>query len=91
MDKGSKINSGVSETTSFELRDVVKRYGQDVEALRGLTLAGQAGEIVGLLGPNGAGKTTAIKCLAGLVRPTSGRAGRLASAQRGREDWRVHN
>lgn len=43
-------------------------------ALRGLDLAVEEGEIFGYVGPNGAGKTTTIKCLVGLVRPTSGKA-----------------
>lgn len=59
---------------AFELRDVSKRFGWRVEALRGVSLAGAPGEIVGLLGPNGAGKSTAVKCLAGLVRPDAGEA-----------------
>ncbi len=59
---------------AFELRDVSKRYGRRVEALRGVSLAGAPGEVVGLLGPNGAGKSTAVKCLAGLVRPDAGEA-----------------
>jgi ABC-2 type transport system ATP-binding protein len=53
------------------IRGVVKRYG-DVEALAGITLDIQRGEIFGLLGPNGAGKTTLIGIVCGLVRATAG-------------------
>ncbi len=42
-------------------------------ALTNLSFSLQAGEILGFLGPNGAGKTTAIKCILGLLKPTSGR------------------
>src|SRR5438270_3240051 len=41
-------------------------------ALDDLNFQLQAGEIVGLLGPNGAGKTTALRCMAGILRPTFG-------------------
>ncbi len=56
-----------------ELRGVTKRYGL-VEALRGVDLVIQPGELVALLGPNGAGKTTAVRVLLGLVAPSSGQA-----------------
>ena len=42
------------------------------QALKGVTLATQPGEILGLVGPNGAGKTTLLRVLAGLLRPTQG-------------------
>ncbi|MBA2292462.1 MAG: heme ABC exporter ATP-binding protein CcmA [Gemmatimonadales bacterium] len=48
-----------------------RRFGP-VAALRGVTLAVGAGEVVLLLGPNGAGKSTLLRCLAGLARPTRG-------------------
>ncbi len=45
-----------------------------VEALKGMSLTVDQGEIFGFLGPNGAGKSTTIKCLVGLIQPTSGSA-----------------
>src|ERR1700728_802146 len=50
-----------------------KRF-KHTEALRGLDLTVTAGTVCGLLGPNGAGKTTAVRILATLTRPDSGRA-----------------
>jgi len=56
-----------------ELRGVTKRYGK-VEALRGIDLTVERGELVALLGPNGAGKTTAVRILLGLARADTGTA-----------------
>ncbi len=52
---------------------LVKRYG-DAEALRGVDVRVDEGELVGLLGPNGAGKSTLVKIACGLVHPSSGSA-----------------
>jgi len=57
----------------LELQDVHVFYGQ-VEALRGVTLGVERGEIVALIGANGAGKTTTLKMISG-VRPV--RRGRV--------------
>ncbi|MDY0301999.1 MAG: ABC transporter ATP-binding protein [Trichlorobacter sp.] len=45
-----------------------------VNALDTVSLTVQKGEVFGFLGPNGAGKSTTIKCLMGLIKPTSGSA-----------------
>jgi ABC-2 type transport system ATP-binding protein len=66
---------------ALEVRGLAKRYGK-VEALRGVDLVVEAGELVGLLGPNGAGKSTLVKIAVGLVRPTAGEA-RVAGAPAG--------
>jgi ABC-2 type transport system ATP-binding protein len=50
-----------------------KRYGK-VSALTDCTISVPEGRICALIGPNGAGKTTLLRLLAGLARPTSGRA-----------------
>jgi ABC-2 type transport system ATP-binding protein len=53
------------------VEDLRKRYGA-VEALGGVSLQIDDGEIFGLIGPNGAGKTTAIECIIGLREPDAG-------------------
>jgi branched-chain amino acid transport system ATP-binding protein len=57
--------------TLLELDQVVVRYGA-VEALKGISLKVEQGEIVTLLGSNGAGKTTTLRTISGLHSPASG-------------------
>lgn len=67
-----------ADMKAIEIRGLVKIYkgkrGARVEALKGLNLEMEEGEILGFLGPNGAGKSTTIKALMGLIRPTAGSA-----------------
>ena len=56
-----------------QLIDATKKYGS-VEALKGVTIDIELGDVVAMLGPNGAGKTTSISLLLGLRKPTSGKA-----------------
>src|SRR5262245_40839166 len=56
---------------ALEAHDLHRSYGH-VEAVRGIDLAVEPGELYGLVGPDGAGKTTTISCLAGLLAPTRG-------------------
>jgi len=53
--------------------------GQDVHALKNMSIEVEAGEIFGYLGPNGSGKTTTIKMLLGLIFPTKGKIRILGS------------
>lgn len=55
----------------LEVRDLSKRF-KNFQAVSGISFTIRPGEIVGLLGPNGAGKTTALRCISGILRPTSG-------------------
>jgi len=59
-------------TAIVSIRDLRKSYADGFEALKGITLDIEQGEILALLGPNGAGKTTLISTICGLVTATSG-------------------
>jgi ABC-2 type transport system ATP-binding protein len=56
----------------IETTQLVKVYDA-FRAVDGLSLRVETGQILGLVGPNGAGKTTTLRCLAGIIPPTSGR------------------
>ncbi len=55
----------------LSLDGLTVRYGE-IEALRGLSLAVDAGEVVTLLGGNGAGKSTTLRAISGLLKPVAG-------------------
>ncbi|MFH1840913.1 MAG: ABC transporter ATP-binding protein [Candidatus Shapirobacteria bacterium] len=54
------------------IRSLFKRKYEDVKAVDNVSFTINEGELVGFIGPNGAGKTTTLKCLSGLLYPTSG-------------------
>ncbi len=56
----------------IDIAGLTKRYASGFEALKGVDLSIEEGEIFALLGPNGAGKTTMISIVCGIARPTSG-------------------
>ena len=55
----------------LEVRGLQVSYGP-IQAVRGIDLDVEQGQIVALLGPNGAGKTTTLRAISGVVRPTAG-------------------
>ncbi len=56
----------------LSIRDLRKSYEGGFEALKGISLEIEEGEIIALLGPNGAGKTTLISTICGITTPSSG-------------------
>jgi iron complex transport system ATP-binding protein len=76
--------------TVLSVEQVSLRFGNR-DAVAAVSLEARAGEFIAVLGPNGAGKTSLLRIMAGLIRPTQGRAlvdGRpladLAPRERGR-------
>jgi NitT/TauT family transport system ATP-binding protein len=72
---GPAVETGDIRERMLDVRGLRKVYtGHDrtVEALRDLTFSVRRGELVCIVGPSGCGKTTLLRCLAGLLTPTSG-------------------
>lgn len=59
--------------TAIQVSGLQKRYGA-LEAVRGIDLEIETGEIFGMIGPDGAGKTSTFQILAGVMEPTAGNA-----------------
>jgi ABC-2 type transport system ATP-binding protein len=60
-----------TQEPAIVIENLAKSYGR-VQAVRGISMSIERGEIFGFLGPNGAGKTTAIRCMLDVIRPSSG-------------------
>lgn len=61
----------VAAQRAIDVRGLSKRYGK-LEAVRGITLEVNSGEMFGLIGPDGAGKTSTFQILAGVMEATAG-------------------
>jgi energy-coupling factor transport system ATP-binding protein len=66
-------SQGVSSEPLVRVENVEHRYDGRRQALRGVSLSIENGEMIALIGQNGSGKTTLAKHLNGLLRPTRGR------------------
>ena len=66
----------MTNTKGIRIERLKKRYGSGetaVDALKGVDLHVEPGEVVGLIGPSGSGKSTLLKCLGAVIDPTAGR------------------
>jgi ABC-2 type transport system ATP-binding protein len=55
----------------IDVRELTRHYG-NFTAVERISFTVRPGEVMGLVGPNGAGKTTTLRCLAGIIAPSSG-------------------
>ncbi len=70
------MSAAPASPPAIEVADLRKRYGTGdtaVDALKGVDLSVEPGEVVGLIGPSGSGKSTLLKCLGAVTEPSSGR------------------
>src|ERR671923_3030359 len=77
IDMKPAMKSTNTDTAAVQAAGLVKRYeGRNggIEAVRGVDLTVEAGEVFGFLGPNGAGKSTTVKMLTTLLSITAGAA-----------------
>jgi putative ABC transport system ATP-binding protein len=76
---------------AIEVSGLTKRYGEGdaaVDALKGVDMIINPGEVVGLIGPSGSGKSTLLKCLGAVIEPTAGRMA-LAGETIYENGWKV--
>jgi ABC-2 type transport system ATP-binding protein len=77
-----------SASPAIEVAELEKRYG-DTQAVDGISLTVEAGEVFGLLGPNGAGKTTTVEILEGYRKRSGGEVAVLGEdPEHGDRSWR---
>jgi len=68
------------------VKSLFKREYEETRAVDNISFWIEEGELVGFIGPNGAGKTTTLKCLSGLLYPSSGQVSVLGSNPYGRKN-----
>jgi putative ABC transport system ATP-binding protein len=76
---------------AIRIQGLRKRYGAGdtaVDALKGVDMTVQRGEVVGLIGPSGSGKSTLLKCLGAVIEPSGGRM-EIAGEAIYDDGWRI--
>jgi putative ABC transport system ATP-binding protein len=66
------VNSAANGSAVLEIRDLAKRYPGGVDALRGVGLIVEEGELLAVVGPSGSGKSTLLHIMGTLDRPSAG-------------------
>lgn len=72
MEVTKKDKQAADKNLAIDIKNLIKTYKDGTQALKGVDLQVEAGEIFALLGPNGAGKSTLIGIISSLVNMTSG-------------------